>query len=73
MGVEKTLFIHKSKNELFVAQIYVNDIVFGATSNDLALSFAKEMKTEFEMSTVGELTFFLGLHIRQSKDRIFLS
>ena len=73
MGVEKTLFIHKSKNELFVAQIYVNDIVFRATSNDFALSFVKEMKIEFEMSMVGELTFFLGLLIRQLKDRIFLS
>ncbi|KAL6339237.1 hypothetical protein AAG906_024388 [Vitis piasezkii] len=36
-------------------------IVFGATSSDLALDFAEEMKTKFEMSMVGELTFFLGL------------
>ena len=43
------------------------------TSSDFALSFAKEMKTEFKMSLVGELTFFLGLQIRQLKDDIFLS
>ena len=53
-GVDRTLFIYRSKDELLVAQIYVNYIVFGA----------KEMKTKFKMSMVSELTFFLGLHIR---------
>ena len=47
--------------------------MFRATSSDLALSFAEEMKIEFEMSMVGELTFFLGLQIRQLKDGIFFS
>ena len=57
---------------MLVAHIYVDYIVFGATSIDLALSFAKEM-TKFEMSIVGELTFFLGLQIRQLNDGIFFS
>ena len=43
-----------------VAQIYVDDIVFGSTSSDCALDFSKDMKSEFEMSMVGELTYFLG-------------
>ena len=47
-------------------------LFFGATSSDLAFSFSKEIKTEFEMSVVRELTF-LGLQIRQLKDGIFLS
>ena len=72
-GDDRTLFIHKTKSQLLVAQIYVNDIVFRATSSDLALSFAKEMKLEFKMSMVVELNFFLGLQIRQLKDDIFLS
>ena len=72
-GDDRTLFIHKTKSQLLVAQIYVNDIVFRATSSDLALSFAKEMKSEFKMSMVVELNFFLGLQIRQLKDDIFLS
>ena len=70
---DKTLFINRSNDELLVAQIYVDDIVFEANSRDLALSFVEEMKTEFEMSMVGELTLFLGFHIRQLKDGIFLS
>ena len=72
-GVDRTLFIQWSKDELLVAQIYVDDIVLGATSIDFALSFAEEMKIEFEMSMIVELTFFLGLQIRQLKDRIFFS
>ena len=71
--VDRTLFINRSNDELLVAQIYVYDIVFGVTSSDFALSFTKEMKTEFKMSMVGELTFFLGLQIRQLKTRIFIS
>ena len=60
-GVDRTLFIQKEKSKLLVAQIYVDDIVFGASTSDLALNFAKNMKSEFEMSMVGELNFFLGL------------
>ena len=58
---------------MLVAQIYVDDIVFGATFSDLALNIYEEMKTEFKMSMVGEVTFFLWLQIRQLKHRIFFS
>ena len=66
--VDRTLFINRSKDELLVAQIYVDGLVFEATSSDLALSLAKEMKTKFEMSMVGELTFFLRFQLRQLKN-----
>ena len=54
-----------------MAQIYVDDIVFEATLSNIALSFVEEMKKEYEMSMVGELSFFLGLQIRQLKNGIF--
>ena len=56
-----TLFTRKDKNSFVVAQIYVDDIVFGATNDSLTHSFADEMKDMFKMSMVGELTYFLGL------------
>ena len=56
-----TLFIRKDKNYFVVAQIYVDDIVFGVTNDSLAQSFVDEMKKMFKMSMVGELTYFLGL------------
>ena len=58
---DTTLFIRKDKNSFVVAQIYVDDIVFGATNDSFAQSFVDEMKKMFEMSMVGELTYFLGL------------
>ena len=61
------------ENYLLVAQVYVDDIVFGATIDDRAIEFSKEMKKEFKMSMVGELTFFLGLQVKQKKEGIFVS
>ena len=61
---DTTLFIRKDKNYFVVAQIYVDDIVFGATNDSLAQSFADEMKAMFEMSMVGKLTYFLGLQVK---------
>ena len=72
-GADRTLFIRRNDEVFLVAQIYVDDIVFGSTSSECALDFAKEMKSEFEMSMVGELTYFLGFQVKQLKDGIFLS
>lgn len=60
-GVDRTLFIHRTKTRLLIAQIYVDDIIFRATLSDHAFSFIEKMKKEFEMSIVGELNFFLRL------------
>ena len=56
-----------------MAQVYVDDIVFGATIEDRAIEFSEEMKKEFEISMMGELTFFLGLQVKQKKEGIFVS
>ena len=45
-------------------QIYVDDIIFGATNQGLCERFTKKMQNEFEMSMMGELTFFLGLQVK---------
>ena len=47
--------------------------VFGSTSNECDLDFAKKMKSEFEMSMVRELTYFLSFQVKQLNDGIFLS
>jgi hypothetical protein len=50
----------------------VDDIVFGGSSNSLVARFAEDMSREFEMSMMGELQFFLGLQIMQSKEGSFV-
>ncbi|KAK6161335.1 hypothetical protein DH2020_004716 [Rehmannia glutinosa] len=72
-SVDKTLFIKKEKQHLVIAQVYVDDIVFGSTSDFLKDEFVKSMSSTFEMSLVGELNFFLGLQIKQMPDGIFIT
>nr|GFB93504.1 hypothetical protein [Tanacetum cinerariifolium] len=50
-----------------------DDIIFGATNKDLCKSFEKLMKDKFQMSSIGELTFFLGLQVNQKEDGIFIN
>ena len=50
---------------MIVAQVYVDDIIFKFTKDELAQKFSKLMQAEFEMSMIGELNQFLGLQIRQ--------
>ena len=53
---------------MLIVQVYVDDIIFGATHNDLCDDFSKLMRSEFEMSMMGELNFFLGLQIKQTSN-----
>ena len=62
--VDTTLFIKKIGKDLFVLQIYVDDIIFGSTNQEFCDEFGKMMANEFEMSMIGELSYFLGLQIK---------
>ena len=72
-SIDTTLFLKKNKHDLLVVQIYVDDIIFGATNKNLCECFAKDMQNEFEMSMMEELTFFLGLQVKQNKNGIFIN
>ncbi|GJT38115.1 putative ribonuclease H-like domain-containing protein [Tanacetum coccineum] len=61
--IDKTLFIKKIKNDILLVQVYVDDIIFGSTKKSLSTEFEKLMHKRFQMSSMGELTFFLGLQI----------
>ncbi|GJY37366.1 retrovirus-related pol polyprotein from transposon TNT 1-94 [Tanacetum coccineum] len=71
--VHNTLFTKKKSSNLIIVQIYVGDIIFGSTCQDMCDEFAKIMHDEFEMSMMGELNFFLGLQIKQIEDDIFFN
>jgi hypothetical protein len=65
--IDQTLFIKKDKGDILLVQVYVDDIIFRATRQEMCKEFEKLMKDEFQMSSMGELTFFLGLQVQQSK------
>jgi hypothetical protein len=71
--VDNTLFTKKKGSHIIIVQIYVDDIIFGSTCQELCVDFSKIMHDEFEMSMMGELNFFLGLQIKQLEDGIFFN
>ncbi|GJV56999.1 putative ribonuclease H-like domain-containing protein [Tanacetum coccineum] len=71
--IDKTLFIKKDKHDIILVQVYVDDIIFGSTKKTWCDDFEALMKGRFQMSSMGELTFFLGLQVKQKADGIFIS
>ena len=67
-----TLFTRKFDNDLFVCQIYVDDIIFGSTNKAFCEDFSRIMTKRFKMSMMGELKYFLGFQIKQLKEGTFL-
>nr|GFC70112.1 retrovirus-related Pol polyprotein from transposon TNT 1-94 [Tanacetum cinerariifolium] len=72
-SIDPTLFITKHRGDILLVQIYVDDIIFGSTNPNLSKRFEKLMHSKFEMSMMGELKFFLGIHIHQSPRGIFIN
>ncbi|GJW57053.1 putative ribonuclease H-like domain-containing protein [Tanacetum coccineum] len=61
------------KGDILLVHVYVDDIIFGFTNKELCTGFEKLMKDKFQMSSMGELTFFLGLQVQQKEDGISIS
>ncbi|GJW16321.1 putative ribonuclease H-like domain-containing protein, partial [Tanacetum coccineum] len=71
--IDKTLFIKKDKNNIMLVQVYVDGIIFGSTKRSWCDEFEELMKNRFQMSSMGELTFFIGLQVKHKEDGIFIS
>ncbi|KAD7477708.1 hypothetical protein E3N88_00844 [Mikania micrantha] len=71
-AIDQTLFVRKDKDDLILVQIYVDDIIFGSTSSALCKEFKGVMKKKFEMSAMGEMTFFLGLQVKQDSKGVLI-
>ncbi|GJU99681.1 putative ribonuclease H-like domain-containing protein [Tanacetum coccineum] len=67
--IDTTLFIRRNKGDILLVQVYVDDIIFGSTKKSLCTEFEKMMHKKFQMSSMGELTFFL----KRKEDGIFMS
>ncbi|GJW26387.1 putative ribonuclease H-like domain-containing protein [Tanacetum coccineum] len=70
--IDKTLFIKNNKSDIMLVQVYVGDIIFGSTKKSMCKEFEDCMHKRFQMSSMGELTFFLGLQVKQQPDGIFI-
>jgi hypothetical protein len=70
---DSTIFTRKMGKDLFVCQIYIDDIIFCSTNKSFCDEFSKIMTDRFEMSMMGVLTFFLEFQIKQAKEETFIS
>jgi hypothetical protein len=70
---DPTFFTKTCDGDLFVCQIYVDDIIFGSTNQKSCEEFSRVMMQKFEISMMGELTYFLGFQVKQLKDGTFIS
>jgi hypothetical protein len=71
-SVDKTLFTLNYGSDFLLVQIYVNDIIFCGSSHTLVSRFQEMMESEFQISMMGELTFFLGIQVKQMKQSTFV-
>jgi hypothetical protein len=71
-SVDKTLFTLNHGTDFLLVQIYVDDIIFGGSSHSLVSRFQEMMESEFQMYMMGELTFFLGIQVKQTKQGTFV-
>ncbi|GJY06934.1 retrovirus-related pol polyprotein from transposon TNT 1-94 [Tanacetum coccineum] len=72
-AVDPTLFTRKSGKHILLVQIYVDDIIFASTDHNACHIFSKEMSSKFQMSMMGQMSFFLGLQVSQSPGGIFIN
>ena len=64
-SADNNLCIKVSQDSILLIEVYFIDIIFGSNDDRLSQKFAKDMHNEFEISLLGELSFFMGLLIRQ--------
>jgi hypothetical protein len=70
---DNNLYIKIEDNDFLIVLFYVDDIIFECNKDSLVQWFASTMESEFEMSMIGELSFFLGLQITQRPEGMFIS
>nr|GEW93434.1 hypothetical protein [Tanacetum cinerariifolium] len=74
LGFEDLDFPDKvNKGGILLVQVYVDDIIFGSTKKEMCDAFEILMYEKFQISSMGKLTFFLGLQVKQKQDAIFIS
>nr|GEY25187.1 retrovirus-related Pol polyprotein from transposon TNT 1-94 [Tanacetum cinerariifolium] len=71
--IDKTLFIKNDKKDIMLVQVYVDDIILGSTKKSWCDEFEALMKSRFQISSIGKLTFFLGLQVKHKEDGILIS
>jgi hypothetical protein len=71
-SIDKIIFTLNHVTDFLIVQIYVDDIIFGGSSHTFVSRFQEMVESEFQMSMIGELNFFLGIQVKQTKQGTFV-
>ena len=71
--VGRNLYMKMDKEKLLITLVYVDDLIFARNDEEMSHEFALNMSKKFEMSMIGELSYFLGLQISQTSTGMFIS
>lgn len=69
---EPTLYIKEGDGKILIVVLYVDDLIFTGNDDNLIADFKETMKSEFEMTDLGLLRYFLGIEVHQKKNGIFI-
>ena len=69
---ESTLYIKGEQNDIIVVSLYVDDLLVTGSNIELIQKFKENMKQAFEMADLGEMSYFLGIEIKQGQSEIFI-
>ncbi|CAO2841229.1 unnamed protein product [Amaranthus hypochondriacus] len=70
---EHTLYVKKNNNKILIVCLYVDDLIYTGSDSQMIEEFKKQMKHEFDMTDIGNMNYYLGIEVDQTKDGIFVS
>ncbi|KAK9048104.1 hypothetical protein SSX86_007048 [Deinandra increscens subsp. villosa] len=70
---DNSLFIYHHGTDIAYLLIYVDDIILTTSSDKLRESLMGSLSGEFAMKDLGPLSYFLGISVTRTGDRLFLS
>lgn len=69
---EHTLFTKKNGGKMLIVSLYVDDLIFTGNDRSMCDEFKNSMMSEFDMTDLGKMKYFLGIEVKQSSDGIFI-
>lgn len=69
---DHTLFVKKVQEKIIIVSLYVDDLIYAGNDSVMCGLFKRSMQSEFEMTDLGKMKFFLGVELKQNSEGITL-
>lgn len=69
---DRCLYVREENGEKVFLILYVDDILIACHDSNIILELKQQMMKEFEMSNLGEVSYFLGMHIERDIEKRYM-